>query len=216
VVVKLSRFHGELHGAKTAVMTSCIHTRRPVNTAITTFLHQSLARRLYRPFSWSMRQVSRGHTRVIGGFVRCLRGFRRLLWSREFSWLGTGNALGFRRRAPYLLMSPTAKIRHMQIFFRLAPGCSSRYWAAKAPPKSQSKAATDTGSSRNATTPFCEVAKFQRNNISTKKTQRPIYSQNHWQSVHKSRRPPVVGTPNATNEGIIMPTRSKMFRTLIL
>jgi hypothetical protein len=27
----------------------------------------------------------------------------------------------------------------------------------------------DTGSSRNATTPFCEVAKFQRNNVSTKK-----------------------------------------------
>jgi hypothetical protein len=82
--MKLSRFHGELHGAKTAVMTSCIHTRRPVNTAITTLLHQSLARRLYRPFSWSMRQLSRGHTPVIGGFVRCLRGFRRLLWSREF------------------------------------------------------------------------------------------------------------------------------------
>jgi hypothetical protein len=73
--------------------------------------------------------------------------------------------------------------------------CSSRYWAAKAPPfkvelrinPSQSKAATDTGSSRNATTPFCEVAKFQRNNVSTKKTQQPIYSQNHWQSVHNSR-----------------------------
>jgi hypothetical protein len=73
--------------------------------------------------------------------------------------------------------------------------CSPRYWAAKAPPfkveltlnPSQSKAAADTGSSRNATTPFCEVAKFQRNNVSTKKTQRPIYSQNHWQSVHKSR-----------------------------
>jgi hypothetical protein len=44
---------------------------------------RALARRLYRPFSWSMRQVSRGHTPVIGGFVRCLRGFRRLLWSRE-------------------------------------------------------------------------------------------------------------------------------------
>jgi hypothetical protein len=60
-----------------------------------------------------------------------------------------------------------------------------------------------------------------------KKTQRQIYSQNHWQSVHKSRPredgcvvrslnkraiqrhfnclrgPPVVGTPNATNEGIM-------------
>jgi hypothetical protein len=62
--------------------------------------------------------------------------------------------------------------------------CSSQHWAAKAPPfkvelrlnPSQSKAATDTGSSRNATTPFCEVAKFQRNNVSTKKTQRQIDS----------------------------------------
>jgi hypothetical protein len=73
--------------------------------------------------------------------------------------------------------------------------CSSRYWAARAPTfkvelrlnPCQSKAATDTGSSRNATTHFCEVANFQRNNVSTKKTQRPIYSKNHWQSVHKSR-----------------------------
>jgi hypothetical protein len=114
--------------------------------------------------------------------------------------------------------------------------CSSQHWAAKAPPfkvelrlnPSQSKAATDTGSSRNATTPFCEVAKFQRNNVSTKKTQRQIDSQNNWQSVYKSRPredgrgcapsnviatlirrhfnclrgPPVVGTPNASNKGI--------------
>jgi hypothetical protein len=157
--------------------------------------------------------------------------------------------------------------------------CSSRYWAAKAPPfkvnlrlnPSQSKAATDTGSSRNATTPFCEVAKFQssnlltlsdylraaplllpplfrehllllppfpldfeRNNVSAKKknattnlqpkplaecTQEPSKGatlntdgrgcvvrslnkraiQRHFNCL---RGPPVVGTPNATNEGI--------------
>jgi hypothetical protein len=87
------------------------------------------------------------------------------------------------------------KTRNTHISSRSLSLCSSRYWAAKAPPfkvelrlnPSQSKAAMDTGSSRNATTPFCKVAKFQRNNVSTKKTQRPIYSQNHWQSVHKSR-----------------------------
>jgi hypothetical protein len=69
--------------------------------------------------------------------------------------------------------------------------CSSRYWAAKAPPfkvnlrlnPSQSKAATDAGSSRNTTTPFGEVVQFQRNHVSRKKMQRPIYSQNPWQNI---------------------------------
>jgi hypothetical protein len=47
---------------------------------------------LFRSFSYSMLQVSSGHTPVISSFVRPFRGFRRLLWSREFFWLGTGNA----------------------------------------------------------------------------------------------------------------------------
>jgi hypothetical protein len=75
-----------------------------------------------------------------------------------------------------MLFNPLRNCRNIEHYVAISL-CSSRYWAAKAPPfkvelrlnPSQSKAATDTGSSRNATTPFCEVAKFQRNNVSTKK-----------------------------------------------
>jgi hypothetical protein len=72
--------------------------------------------------------------------------------------------------------------------------CSSRYWAAKAPPfkvelrlnPSQSKAATDTGSSRNTTTPLAESynfreTTFQRRNCSDQST-----AKNPWQMIQKN------------------------------
>jgi hypothetical protein len=38
---------------------------------------------LFSSFSWSMLQASNGHTPAISSFVRCLRGFRGLSWTRE-------------------------------------------------------------------------------------------------------------------------------------
>jgi hypothetical protein len=38
---------------------------------------------LFSSFSWSMLQVSNGPTPAISSFVRCLRGFRGLSWTRE-------------------------------------------------------------------------------------------------------------------------------------
>jgi hypothetical protein len=52
---------------------------------------------------------------------------------------------------------------------------------------SQSKATTDGGSSRNTTTTVCELAKFRRNHISTKKALRSICSRKPLQNVHRCR-----------------------------
>jgi hypothetical protein len=92
---------------------------------------------------------------------------------------GSGSSIsssGKTRNTPHSAIVITAELKSNGMLLTVSL-CSSRYWAARAPPfkielrlnPSQSKAATDTGSSRNATTPFCEVAKFQRNNVSTKK-----------------------------------------------
>jgi hypothetical protein len=120
---------------------------------------------------------------------------------------------------------------------RLGIPSSSRFWATRVPSfkvnlrlnPSQSKATTNGGSSRNTTTTVCELAKFQRNHILTKKALRSICTRKPLQNVHRCRSnerlgqghhqtssqhssdvilnglrgPPVVGTPNATHEGLL-------------